>query len=38
MEWIGEADGVFRGGRVKGLGLAGALGSFAKHPEKPVKN
>jgi len=36
MEWIGEADGVFRGGGVKGLGLAGALLGFAEHPEKPV--
>ena len=37
MEWIDEADGVFRGGGVKGLGLAGALVGFAEHPEKPVK-
>jgi NTE family protein len=37
MEWIEEADGVFRGGGVKGLGLAGALLGFAEHPEKPVK-
>ncbi|MDX6470752.1 MAG: hypothetical protein QOF75_2555, partial [Gaiellaceae bacterium] len=29
MEWIDEADGVFRGGGVKGLGLAGALLGFA---------
>jgi NTE family protein len=36
MEWIDEADGVFRGGGVKGLGLAGALLGFAEHPEKPV--
>jgi NTE family protein len=36
MEWIAEADGVFRGGGVKGLGLAGALLGFAEHPEKPV--
>jgi NTE family protein len=36
MEWIEEADGVFRGGGVKGLGLAGALQGFAEHPEKPV--
>ncbi len=36
MEWIEEADGVFRGGGVKGLGLAGALLGFAHHPEKPV--
>jgi NTE family protein len=37
MEWIDEADGVFRGGGVKGLGLAGALLGFAEHPEQPVK-
>ncbi len=37
MEWIEEADGVFRGGGVKGLGLAGALLGFGEHPEKPVK-
>ena len=36
MEWIEEADGVFRGGGVKGLGLAGALLGFAEHSEKPV--
>ena len=37
MEWIEEADGVFRGGGVKGLGLAGALLGFAQHPTKPIK-
>src|SRR5438477_11986589 len=37
MEWITEADGVFRGGGVKGLALAGALCGFAEHPTKPVK-
>jgi NTE family protein len=37
MDWIEEADGVFRGGGVKGLGLAGALLGFAEHPEQPVK-
>jgi NTE family protein len=37
MDWIDEADGVFRGGGVKGLGLAGALLGFAEHPEKPVR-
>jgi len=37
MEWIEEADGVFRGGGVKGLGLAGALLGFAEHPQQPVK-
>jgi NTE family protein len=36
MDWIDEADGVFRGGGVKGLGLAGALLGFAHHPTKPV--
>jgi NTE family protein len=36
MEWIEEADGVFRGGGVKGVALAGALLGFAEHPEKPV--
>jgi hypothetical protein len=25
MAWLEEADGVFRGGGVKGLGIAGAL-------------
>ena len=37
MDWITEADGVFRGGGVKGLGLAGALCGFAEHPTKPIK-
>jgi NTE family protein len=37
VEWITEADGVFRGGGVKGLALAGALCGFAEHPEKPIK-
>jgi NTE family protein len=37
VQWIEEADGVFRGGGVKGLGLAGALLGFAEHPTKPVK-
>jgi NTE family protein len=36
MEWITEADGVFRGGGVKGLALAGALDGFANHPTKPI--
>jgi NTE family protein len=36
MDWIPEADGVFRGGGVKGLGIAGALIGFAEHPTKPV--
>ena len=31
MEWTNEADGVFRGGGVKGLGLAGALEAFGTH-------
>ncbi len=34
--WIKEADGVFRGGGVKGIALAGALEGFAQHPTKPV--
>src|SRR5262249_20945953 len=33
-----EADAVFRGGGVKGLGLAGALCGFAEHPTKPIHN
>ena len=37
MDWIEEADGVFRGGGVKGLGLAGALLGFAENDEKPIK-
>jgi len=37
MAWKEEADGVFRGGGVKGIGLAGALLGFAEHPTKPVK-
>jgi len=36
LDWIKEADGVFRGGGVKGLALAGALEGFAEHPEKPI--
>jgi len=35
-QWITEADGVFRGGGVKGLALSGALCGFAEHPTKPV--
>ena len=34
--WIEEADGVFRGGGVKGIALAGALEGFAQHPTKPA--
>jgi NTE family protein len=37
MAWLEEADGVFRGGGVKGLGLAGALLGFAEHKERPIK-
>lgn len=37
MQWIDEADGVFRGGGVKGLALAGALCGFAEHATKPVR-
>ena len=36
-EWREEADGVFRGGGMKGLGLAGALLGFAQHPTHPIK-
>ena len=36
MDWIKEADGVFRGGGVKGLALAGALDGFAKHETKSI--
>jgi len=36
MEWTNTADGVFRGGGVKGLGLAGALEGFAEHKTYPV--
>jgi NTE family protein len=34
--WSGQADGVFRGGGVKGLALAGALNAFHAHPKWPV--
>src|SRR5215471_3976385 len=37
MQWIDEADAVFRGGGVKGLALAGALCGFAEHPTKPER-
>ncbi|HZT94933.1 MAG TPA: patatin-like phospholipase family protein [Gaiellaceae bacterium] len=37
MQWIDEADAVFRGGGVKGLALAGALCGFAEHPTKPIR-
>jgi NTE family protein len=37
MAWIEEADGVFRGGGVKGLGIAGALLGFAEDQRYPVK-
>jgi NTE family protein len=36
VDWITEADGVFRGGGVKGLALAGALCGFADHPTKRI--
>jgi NTE family protein len=36
MQWIDEADAVFRGGGVKGLALAGALVGFAEHPTRAV--
>jgi NTE family protein len=35
--WLDEADGVFRGGGVKGLGLVGALQRFATHDEYPIR-
>jgi NTE family protein len=34
--WRREADGVFKGGGVKGLALIGALEGFAAHPRWPV--
>ena len=37
MDWTGQADGVFRGGGVKGLALAGAIVGCAEHPTLPVK-
>src|SRR6195952_2069987 len=37
MDWNEEADGVFRGGGVKGLGIAGALLGFAADPKYPIK-
>src|SRR4051812_47608225 len=37
MAWVEEADGVFRGGGVKGLGIAGALEGFAADKEYPIK-
>lgn len=35
--WLDEADGVFRGGGVKGLGLVGALQGFAAHETYPIR-
>jgi NTE family protein len=37
MAWVEEADGVFRGGGVKGIGIAGALEGFAADPRYPIK-
>jgi NTE family protein len=37
MQWIDEADGVFRGGGVKGIALAGALEGFAEDEAKPIR-
>src|SRR3954469_20251656 len=37
MAWVEEADGVFRGGGVKGVGIAGALEGFAADQRYPVK-
>jgi NTE family protein len=34
--WVQQGDGVFRGGGVKGLGLAGALLGFAEHQDYPI--
>jgi len=36
VAWRREADGVFKGGGVKGLALAGALEGFSAHPRWPV--
>ena len=35
--WNTQGDAVFRGGGVKGLGLAGALLGFYEHRDKPIK-
>lgn len=35
--WLDEADGVFRGGGVKGLALAGALVGFHEHRTRPIR-
>src|SRR3954468_9020607 len=37
MGWGAGGDGVFRGGGVKGLGIAGALEGFAADSRYPVK-
>jgi NTE family protein len=37
IKWDSTADAVFRGGGVKGLGLAGALEVFAAHPRWRVQ-
>jgi NTE family protein len=37
VDWVDEADGVFRGGGVKGIALAGALCGLAEHHSKPVR-
>jgi hypothetical protein len=31
--WVPQGDGVFRGGGVKGLGLAGALLGFSENKD-----
>jgi NTE family protein len=36
-DWVDQADGVFRGGGVKGLGLVGALQGCAAHPHFPIR-
>jgi len=37
VDWVDEADGVFRGGGVKGIALAGALCGIAEHHPEPVR-
>src|SRR4051812_23169268 len=37
VPWPGRADGVFRGGGVKGAALAGAIAGMYDHPTKPVR-
>jgi NTE family protein len=37
MAWLDKADGVFRGGGVKGIGIAGALEGFAADETYPIR-